>query len=262
MSIDNKSLKTIAGIAAAGKLSFASHTVHADFSDGSKASQLSISQGDTWVMVPNDDGGESGRKVSSLLEIIQDSSNQVTPKGEDSRGQSKSTTTIYPGEINLDVFEGAVGEYVEEQLIVSGLNSKDGGTLDVYLVMSSGESDGLDWDDTASGFLLIDRFDFEILGKATVDVIDLTIFPNSLASIGFNSDSIGSGSRSFYPSISFSIPIKKDNVNVNFFKNNKIYIQSIAFPAGTIKWDDAVVSSLYTFSLTESDTEVEVPNKK
>ncbi len=250
MTSTKKTLRSAAGMIVASKLALASHTVHADFSDGSKANQLSMTQGDTWIWVGNEDGGQSGHQVSSLLKIIQEGSNEVAPKGEDSRGQSKSTTRIYPGAINLDVFEGVTGEYIEEQLIISGLNNKDGGTLDVYLVMSSNESDGLDWEDTASGFLLIDRFGFEILGKATVDEMDLVSFPNSLASADFNRDP--SSTRSFYPSISFSIPIKKENVNLKFFKNDKIYIQAIAFPAGTVKWDDAVVSPLYTFSLTEN----------
>ncbi len=110
MKSKKKTLRSAVGMIAAGKLALSSHAVHADFSDGSKANQLSMTNGDTLVWVPNDDGGASGRQVPSFLEILQDGSNEVTPKGEDSRGQSKSTTTIYAGEINLDVFEGAKGE--------------------------------------------------------------------------------------------------------------------------------------------------------
>lgn len=176
---------------------------------------------------------------------------KLMPKGEDSRGQSKSETVIYPGSVNLDLFNGTAGEYIEEKFFVSLLNGKDNGPLDVYLVISPNQSDGTEWTDTAAGFILIDGENFEVIGKATVEVIESVTYANSLVSedLGFNVLTSGSG---LYPTIQFNIPIERKNFDLPFFSTEAMYMQAIAFPEGTLDWANAVVSPLYTFTLSSS----------
>ena len=122
MKTTKNSFKSPAQAIAASKLVVASSALHADFTDGSKANQLSISQGETVYWVVNPDGSGNGNQIATpLLEIIQDDSNKIMPKGEDSRGQSKSETVIYPGAVNLDLFNGTAGEYIEEKFFVHHL---------------------------------------------------------------------------------------------------------------------------------------------
>ncbi|MCB1985895.1 MAG: hypothetical protein H6936_00410 [Burkholderiales bacterium] len=253
MKTTKNSFKSPAQAIAASKLVVASSALHADFTDGSKANQLSISQGETVYWVVNPDGSGNGNQIATpLLEIIQDDSNKIMPKGEDSRGQSKSETVIYPGAVNLDLFNGTAGEYIEEKFFVSLLNGKNNGPLDVYLVISPNQSDGTEWKDTAAGFILIDGDNFEVIGKATVEVIESETYANSLVSedLGFYVLTSESG---LYPTIQFNIPIERKNFDLPFFSTETMYMQAIAFPEGTLDWANAVVSPLYTFSLTSSN---------
>lgn len=249
--MSTKPLKTTVGIIAAGKLTLVSHTALADFTDGSKASQLSITEGGlTFLNVRQPDGSINGTTTQSrLLDIDENSS---------SSSSSKSAATLFSGTVNLDLFQGDAGEYITESVIVSAFNGKDNGPLDVYLVISP-STNGSGWPSTAAGAVLIDQNNFEVIGKATIVAVESTPLPFGGSSLVSDTDgvlAIGAnstvGSPGLYPPVNFTMPIERQNFNSDFFSTGQLHMQAVAFPAGSFDWANATVSPLYSFVLSES----------